>query len=307
MIEVHELRKKYGAKVALDGFSLRVEPGECCGLVGPNGAGKTTLIKILATLLPLDSGTAVVAGNDVSSGSRAARAAIGYLPDVAGLYQDMRVSELLDFFADAFALKGSARSQAIARALEISGLAGRKHAFVEELSLGMKQRLLLAKTLLHGPKVLLLDEPATGLDPLARAELRRELQGLSAKGVTILISSHILSDLEDICTRVALIAEGRNAKDSEGRTVLSMAAGPQEGTVCDFELAGEGADAAQLLAGLEGARLLSAAEGVLRVHVAGGAEEASRLLAHLLARGAVVKRFDTRGPGLEEQYRKIFK
>lgn len=306
MIEIEHVNKSFGEKKALEEFTLRVEQGECCGLVGPNGAGKTTLIKILATLLPQDNGIARVAGHDVAREARAVRAVIGYLPDVAGLYQDMRVCELLDFYADAYRLKGGARNAAIDRAIAQSGLEERRNTFVEELSLGLKQRLLLAKTLLHGPKVLLLDEPATGLDPLARASLRTQLHALRRDGVTILVSSHILTDLEDVCTRVALIAEGKNAADAEGRSVIPMAAAPSESLICDVALAGEVSEAKKLFEGLPGARLLGIEGGRARVEVTGGAREASAMLRELLSRGAVVRRFDTRGPGLEEQYRKVF-
>jgi len=305
MIELEGVKKSFGKKAALDGFTLRVEQGECCGLVGPNGAGKTTLIKILATLLPQDDGVARIAGHEMARDSRQVRSVVGYLPDVAGLYQDMRVAELLDFYADAFRLKGARRGAAIERAIEQSGLEGRRDAFVEELSLGLKQRLLLAKTLLHAPKVLLLDEPATGLDPLARAELRNQLNHLRKQGVTILISSHILSDLEDICTRVALIADGKNATDEAGRAVIPIAEPARTSVVCEIEVAGT-VEAEKLMAGIAGARLLAAAGNQLRVEVSGGAPEASAVLRELLARGAVVARFDTRGPGLEEKYRKIF-
>jgi len=166
MIAIEHLAKSYNGTRGLDGFSLQVEEGELFGLVGPNGAGKTTLIKILATLLRPDRGAARVAGLDVTKHPQEVKRAVGYMPDQPGLYQDMRVREFLEFFADAFRLPRERRRKAVAQGLERSGLTTRAHAFVEELSLGMKQRLLLARTLLHDPRVLLLDEPATGLDPL---------------------------------------------------------------------------------------------------------------------------------------------
>ena len=213
MIDVEQIRKGFGRKLALNGFTLHVGAGELFGLVGPNGAGKTTLMKILSTLLPIDSGTAQIGGLDVTTQGREVKRLIGYLPDQPGVYQDMSVREFLEFFADAFRLTGSRHRAAVDRALEWSGLNDRSRNPVEQLSFGMKQRLVLAKTLLHDPKVLLLDEPATGLDPMARLELRTQLKQLQAQGVTILISSHILSDLEDICTQIALIGEGRNATE----------------------------------------------------------------------------------------------
>ncbi len=216
MIVIEQLRKSYDGARGLDGFSLRVEQGELCGLVGPNGAGKTTLIKLLSTLLQPDGGRAQVAGWDVTVNPQEVKRAVGYMPDQPGLYQDMRVEEFLEFFANAFRLSRERRRAAVALALTRSGLAARREAFVEELSFGMKQRLFLARTLLHEPKVLLLDEPATGLDPLARIDLRRQLQELNAQGITILLSSHILADLEDICTRVAMISEGEKRQGRGG-------------------------------------------------------------------------------------------
>ncbi len=306
MIEIEDIRKSYNGACALDGFSLRIETGELFGLVGPNGAGKTTVIKVLATLLRPDRGCARIAGHDVVRTPRAVRALVGYLPDVAGLYQDMRVGEFLEFFADAFHLRGARRRAAVEQALARAALGGRRDTYVEQLSLGMKQRLLLAKILLHEPKVLLLDEPATGLDPLARIELRELLKELNQKGVTIFISSHILSDLEDICTRVALIAGGRNAADAEGHTVLNLAGRVQPRLTCEIEVLGAAEVAIPVVQAFDGARVLAADGSRLRFEVEGGVEQASALLQHLLRAGVVVVGFDCRGPGLEERYRQAF-
>lgn len=306
MIEIEDVRKSYNGTRALEGFSLRIEAGELFGMVGPNGAGKTTLIKVLATLLQPDRGWARIAGHDVVQTSRAVRALVGYLPDVAGLYQDMRVGEFLEFFADAFHLRGERRRAAVQQALARAALVERRDAYVEQLSLGMKQRLLLAKILLHEPKVLLLDEPATGLDPLARIQLRELLKELNKEGVTIFISSHILSDLEDICTRVALIAGGRNATDAEGHTVLNLAGRVQPRLTCEIEVVGAAEVAMPAAEAFAGIRVVGADGSRLRFEVEGGVEQASALLQHLLRAGVVVVRFDCRGPGLEERYRQAF-
>ena len=304
MIETEALRKSYQRVRGLEGFSLRIERGELVGLVGPNGAGKTTLIKILSTLLPADSGRAHVAGHDVARDQRAVRAAVGYLPDVAGVYQDLRVGEFLEFFADAFRLKNSQRHAAIDRALERSGLAERRSDFVEHLSLGWKQRLILAKTLLHEPKVLLLDEPATGLDPLARIALREHLRQLHAEGITILISSHILSDLENICTRVVFIADGKNVGEPQP---VAPALDVTKGTVlCEIEFAGAAEAVTRLAAALPGVRIIESKSTLLRVEVTGSLQESSAFLKRLLEAGVAVVRFDARGPGLEERYRRTF-
>jgi ABC-2 type transport system ATP-binding protein len=239
MIEIEQLRKSYRGARALDGFELRVREGELFGLVGPNGAGKTTLMKILATLVRPDSGQARVGGFDVVGTPRSVKKIIGYMPDQPGLYQDMRVREYLEFFADAFRLENHQRTPAVDRALDRSHLAGRSQDFVEQLSFGMKQRLLLAKTLLHEPRVLLLDEPATGLDPMARIDLRVQLKQLNAEGVTILVSSHILSDLEDICDHVALIDGGRNAHDAAGHSVIEVPKAETRAFLYEVEILGD--------------------------------------------------------------------
>jgi len=303
MIEVDAIEKTFRGGRGLHGFSFRLESNELVGLVGPNGAGKTTLIKILATLITATSGTARIDGHDVAASSTAVRAIVGYLPDVAGIYQDMRVREFLEFFADAFRLKEPRRSQAIQRAVEVSGLQDRTDEYVENLSLGWKQRLLLAKTLLHEPKVLLLDEPATGLDPLARIGLREQLKHLHAEGVAILISSHILSDLEDMCTRILFIADGKN--------VAEPAPTPLTGTApsriqCEIGFHGSPKLLNQALAGFPGSRVLEIKDGFLVVELAGGAAEASSLLRAIVNSGMVVEHFDARGPGLEERYRRAF-
>jgi ABC-2 type transport system ATP-binding protein len=311
MIEMQSLHKNYGRHPALDDFSLRIETGELFGLVGPNGAGKTTLIKILATLQPPDSGKARIDGNDVVAEPSAVRASIGYLPDVPGLYQDMRVEEFLEFFADAFHLHEPRRRNAIEQALQRAGLIGRRNDFVEQLSLGMKQRLILSKTLLHDPKVLLLDEPATGLDPLARVELRKLLKELNREGLTIFLSSHILTDLEDICTRVALIAGGRNAAGSDGQSVITLSTSAatqlaEPRVICEIEVVGGAQIAARAAAEISGAHVVSSEGQRLQVELSAGAVQGTALLQKLFAAGVTVIYFDLRGPRLEERYRQAF-
>lgn len=304
MIEVEGLHKTFRGGRGLHGFGLRLEQNELVGLVGPNGAGKTTLIRILATLIPASSGTARVDGHDVAAEAQAVRAAVGYLPDVAGIYQDLRVREFLEFFADAFRLGGPTRTEAIQGALELSALTDRADEFVENLSLGWKQRLLLAKTLLHRPKVLLLDEPATGLDPLARVALREQLRRLRAEGVAILISSHILTDLDDICTRIVFIADGKNVSEPAAPALAASATSPR--IQCQVEFEGSPASVDKIVAGLGGSRVLEKKDGHLLLELAGRAGEASSFLRALLNAGVIVVHFDARGPGLEERYRRAF-
>jgi ABC-2 type transport system ATP-binding protein len=229
------------------------------------------------------------------------------MPDQPGLYQDMRVREFLEFFANAFRLSGPRRRAAVDRALERSGLAARSDAFVEELSFGMKQRLFLARTLLHDPRVLLLDEPATGLDPLARIDLRRQLKELNAQGITILISSHILADLEDICTRVALISEGKNTADGEGHNlIISLQKAVLSRAIYEVEVLGDAARAAQLAGEMAGVKVLERQATLVVVEVEGEAAQASYLLKHLVMGGIDVVKFARSVTTLEDRYKQAF-
>lgn len=306
MIEVEDIRKSYRGAPALDGFNLRVADGELFGLVGPNGAGKTTLIRILATLLRPDGGRARVAGIDVAAHPERVKGMMGYMPDQPGLYQDMRVFEFLEFFAEAFRLPKQQRRAAVDRELKRSDLIGRRHDYVEELSFGMKQRLFLAKTLLHEPKLLLLDEPATGLDPMARIALRQQLKELNAQRITILISSHILADLEDICSRVALIAGGMNADDGAGQSVVELRQAGLSTQTYDVEVLGDAAAAAKCAVEIAGVRILEVQPARMVLEIAGEARDASHLLAHLVRLGIEVVRFDRRVATLEDRYRHAF-
>jgi ABC-2 type transport system ATP-binding protein len=307
MIDVEQLRKSFDGTRALDGFTLHVGKGELFGLVGPNGAGKTTLMKVLSTLLPMDSGTAEIGGLEVKTHARDVKRMIGYLPDQPGVYQDMSVREFLEFFADAFHVTGARQRAAVDRALERSGLADRSGNSVEQLSFGMKQRLVLAKTLLHDPKVLLLDEPATGLDPLARIELREQLRQLQTEGMTILISSHILSDLEDICTQIALIGAGRNATDADGHSILQLRTPQAPGRIYEIGVLGDSIPAAAIVNSVAGARTLESSAGRLVVEIKGADEQAAALLRTLVVGGVNILRFDHRALDLEERYRMVFR
>lgn len=306
MIEVEQIRKDYKATRGLDGFDLRVADGELFGLVGPNGAGKTTLMKILATLLHPDGGTARIAGMDVTQDPRGVKRIVGYMPDQPGLYQDMRVREYLEFFSGAFRLPKEKVRGAVDQALVHSGLTDRSQAFVEELSFGMKQRLLLSKTLLHNPKLLILDEPATGLDPLARIDLRKQLKQLNAEGVTILISSHILSDLEDICDRVALIEAGKNAADAQGQSVFVLHSASVQSQTYEVDVLGDATAAAKRAGEIAGVKVVEARKSTLLLEIPGTPTEAAALLHHLVISGVSVARFDRSSGNLEERYRKVF-
>lgn len=208
IIEIQGLTKKYGDLTALDDLTLNIEEGEVFGFIGPNGAGKTTTMRILTTLLKPTSGKAWVAGESVIDNPRAVRRNIGYMPDFFGVYDDMKVWEYLDFFAACYDIPQSTRLGMVDDLLALVDLGHKKDTFVDSLSRGMKQRLCLARTLAHDPQVLILDEPASGLDPRARIEIRELLRELKSMGKTIFFSSHILSEVADICTSIAILEAG---------------------------------------------------------------------------------------------------
>jgi len=209
IIETRGLTKRYGRLTAVVNLDLIVEEGAVYGFVGPNGAGKTTTMRILATLLQPTAGEAWVAGHSVLRDRRAVRRAIGYMPDFFGAYGDMKVWEYLDFFAACYEIPAPTRRRLVEDLLELVELTHRREDYVDTLSRGMKQRLCLARALVHDPQVLILDEPASGLDPRARVEIRELLRELQAMGKTIFVSSHILSEIEEVCTHIGIIEAGR--------------------------------------------------------------------------------------------------
>jgi ABC-2 type transport system ATP-binding protein len=208
IIETRNLVKRYGKLEAVKNLNLLVPEGAIYGFVGPNGAGKTSTMRMLTTLMRPTSGEAYVAGYEVTDKPRNVRRAIGYMPDFFGVYDDMRVWEYLDFFAACYDIPERERTGLVDDLLELVDLQHRKNDMVDKLSRGMKQRLCLARTLAHDPQVLILDEPASGLDPRARIEIRELLVELASMGKTIFFSSHILSDVSEICTHIGIIEAG---------------------------------------------------------------------------------------------------
>lgn len=209
IIEVENLTKRYGRRVAVNDVSFSIAPGTLFGFVGPNGAGKTSTIRVLTTLLQPTSGHVRVDGHSVMENPRAVRKILGYMPDFFGVYNDMTVWEYLDFFSGCYEVPFEKRNTLIEDLLVLVDLAHRRADFVDSLSRGMKQRLSLARALVHDPKVLILDEPASGLDPRARVEFRELLVELKRLGKTIFFSSHILSDIAEICNEVGIIESGK--------------------------------------------------------------------------------------------------
>ena len=209
LVSVENLWVSYGKTVAVRGLSFTVPRGEIFGFIGPNGAGKTSTIKVLATLLKPSSGSALVSGIDVAKDPQSVRRKIGYMPDFFGVYDDLTAREYLHFFAAAYRIESQKREAIVRDVLALTDLTGKTDAPVDALSRGMKQRLGLARVLLHDPDLLLLDEPASGLDPRARIEMRELLKELQSMGKTILVSSHILHELAQFCTSIGIVEAGQ--------------------------------------------------------------------------------------------------
>jgi ABC-2 type transport system ATP-binding protein len=222
VIETHDLTMKYGELFAVKSLELDLEKGDVFGFIGPNGAGKTTTMRILATLLNPTWGEAYVCGHSIYTHPREIRRIVGYMPDFFGVYDDMKVIEYLEFFAAAYRIKGQARRKVCDEVLDLVDLGYKREALVTSLSRGMTQRLGLARVLLHDPQVLLLDEPASGLDPRARVEIRGLLKELRGLGKTIMVSSHILPELADICNKIGIIERGELLVNADVEQVMKQ-------------------------------------------------------------------------------------
>ena len=307
VVETKELTKKYGGVTALDRLTLSVERGQILGFVGPNGAGKTTTIKILVGLARPTSGSATVAGADCVREARKLKRLVGYMPDTFGSYDNMRVGEYLDFFGAAFGLPRRERARRIGAVLELAGAGLFHDLYVETLSHGMKQRVAIARTLLHDPEVLILDEPANGLDPQARIEMRQLLLDLAARGKTFLVTSHVLPELARICHRVAIITRGR-LRAVGTLEEISRQLRPLRPIEILLTRADEIDRAAEVVRrhvepGAEVAT--SAAEAVVRFRTARREEELAGLLAALVTAGLGVTQFREVQTDLEEAFMSV--
>jgi ABC-2 type transport system ATP-binding protein len=312
IIETKNLTKRYGKLVAVNDLSLTVEQGAIYGFVGPNGAGKTTTMRMLTTLLRPTGGEARVAGYSIARQPRQVRRVIGYMPDFFGVYDDMTVWEYLDFFAACYEIPEATRASLVNDLLELVDLSHRRNDMVDALSRGMKQRLCLARTLAHDPQVLILDEPASGLDPRARVEIRELLKELSRMGKTIFFSTHILSDVNEICSHVGIVEAGKlviqgTLEEIQRRLVPHRRL--QIALVDPARL-----DEARLaLLGREGVgeiRLLEAAAGnggaaLLEVNFTGDDAAVSALLRELVGRDLPVLRFAEAPHDVEELFMRI--
>jgi ABC-2 type transport system ATP-binding protein len=283
VIETHDLTKAYGDLYALKSLELKLDKGDVFGFIGPNGAGKTTTMRILATLLNPTVGEAYVCGYSIYTKPKDIRRVIGYMPDFFGVYDDMKVSEYLEFFAAAYRIKGPKRKMICDEVLELVDLTYKRDALVTSLSRGMTQRLGLARVLLHDPQVLLLDEPASGLDPRARIEIRGLLKELRKMGKTIMISSHILPELADICNKIGIIERGVMQVNAEVSQVMKQV---RRAPVLHVGVVGESNGALKLL---ESHPLVASVEpqenGHIVVTLEEGTEDYSDLPSLLIAAG----------------------
>jgi ABC-2 type transport system ATP-binding protein len=303
-VETKDLTKKYGKFVALDRLTLTVEPGQILGFVGPNGAGKTTTIKILVGLARPTSGTAKVAGADCVAEARRIKRLVGYMPDTFGSYDNMRVREYLDFFGAAFGIPRRERGKRIDEVLDTAGASTYHDLYVEALSHGMKQRVAIARTLLHDPAVLIMDEPANGLDPQARIEMRQVLLDLADRGKTLLVTSHVLPELARICHRVAIITRGRlcafGTLEEITRQLSQLR--PMEVLLMRSEQIDRAAEIIRQHIEPGAEITASTAEMTVRFRTAKSEEELARLLAALVASELEVTQFREVQTDLEEAF-----
>ena len=316
MVQTINLTKRYGDLVALANLNLTIEQGDCFGFIGPNGAGKTTTIKILATLLKPTWGEARVDGLSVGPvNARQVRSIIGYVPDYFGQYNDMVVREYLEFFASAYNIHGPKRKSVIDDVLTLTDLAYKADAEVNSLSRGMQQRLSLARVLLHDPKVLLLDEPASGLDPRARIEIRELLKELHRMGKTILISSHILLELADFCNKIGIVERGQMLFTGTVRDILEKA---RVGLVVNLVVSDAGskgvvgspavpAGALELVQKVRGVLKAEAVGGVIRASLDTQTGDPAELAAALVAQGFRLHRLDEERVNLETAFMRLTK
>lgn len=307
LIHTADMRVDYGDMTAVHGLNLDIAAGEVYGLIGPNGAGKTSTINVLATLLEPTYGEVFIAGHDTATHAAAARAVLGYMPDLAPVWDDLKVGELLEVFARAHGLPRRDRLRRVDEVLAAVSLQGKRTAMAGTLSRGMTQRLVLAKTLLHEPRVMLLDEPASGLDPIARIELRDLLRELAEQGRAVLISSHILTELSDFCTSVGIMEKGRMVLSGPIDDLVASIAGDRRVVV---ELVETIDVPATLLADIlelpDVDGLANEAVGTditgqkLELIFAGDERDAAQLLAALVNLGLPIKAFYERKLGVED-------
>ena len=301
MIAVQGLTKVYGHRTALDAVSFEVPKGEIFGFVGPNGAGKTTTLRILASLLEPTAGRAFVDGADVMRQPDLVHDRLGYMPDFFGVYDQLTATEYLDFYAACYRIPRARRTKIAADLLELVGLADRRDQSVDTLSRGLKQRLCLARALVHDPVVLLLDEPASGLDPRARVEMREILKELQRMGKTIVISSHILPELTELCTMIGIIDQGRMRATGPVQDVIRELT---SGRRLRIMVMGRRDEAVAILKALPSIRTVDMINGAIEAQYEGDDATAASILQALTGAGISVSGFSQLEGGLEDAFLK---
>jgi ABC-2 type transport system ATP-binding protein len=299
VIKTHNLTKKYGESYAIQAIELDLAAGDLFGFIGPNGAGKTTTMKILATLLDPTYGEAYVCGHSIYRDPKEIRRLVGYMPDFFGVYDDMKVIEYLEFFAAAYRINGPKRRQVCNEKLDLVDLDFKRDAYANTLSRGQTQRLGLARVLLHEPQVLLLDEPLSGLDPRARIEMRAVLRRLGQQGKTIMVSSHILPELADMCNKVGLIDKG--VMDVNGM-VADVLRRVRERIVLHIGVTGDLDAAARLLEQSELVESVAISNDQLRVTLKKGIDDYTDLSPLLISAGHKIKLFREEEVNLESAF-----
>ncbi len=304
MIQTEDLTKVYGKLHAISNLTLKLDEGDLFGYIGPNGSGKTTTMRILATLLQPTWGEATVCGHSIYTHPKEIRRLIGYMPDFFGVYDDMKVIEYLEFFAATYRIKGPKRRQVCNEMLELVDLGYKRDAFVTSLSRGMTQRLGLARVLLHDPQVLLLDEPASGLDPRARIEIRGLLKELRKTGKTIMVSSHILPELADICNKVGILETGVLKVCANVSDIMKQV---RQRTLLNIAVVGELDAAAKLLEGHHLVESVEIRDGRLLTTLAEGVEDYSDLPTLLIEAGHKLTLFKEEEINLETAFMALTK
>ena len=300
MVKLDQVTKYYGSFQALNGLNLQIDKGELFGFVGPNGAGKTTSMKIMAGLLACDGGTLWIDGEQVTPGSGSWREKIGYMPDFFGVYDNLKVMEYMEFYASIYGRENDRRY--LYELLDRVGLAERGEVYVDHLSRGMKQRLCLARTLIHDPLILILDEPASGMEPRARYELKEILRQLSIDGKTILVSSHILPDLSEMCTSIGIIEKGKMVVKGTVEEILSTFS---EANPLLMTFTGGQEEGMRILKEDPRTRNIASRGSNVSVLFNGGEEEEADLLAKLIAGGARISAYRRAEGSLEVLFLKL--
>jgi len=304
MLAVKNLNKRYGRYQAVTDLNFEVTEGEIFGFVGPNGAGKTTTMKIMCGLLRATSGEITLDGVDVITHSKRIKEKIGYMPDFFGVYDDLKVNEYLEFYASIYNIKGQARKKITDDLLELVDLGSKREAYVDSLSRGMKQRLCLARSLVHNPRLLVLDEPASGMDPRARVEMKEILKNLKGMGKTIIISSHILSELAELCTSIGIIDKGRMIISGSVDEIMQQVYSKK---IIKVKVIDRLDDALMILKEYPFIDKVVFGEDTIKASFDGGEDEMSRVLSSLVGKGIPVISFAQMDGNLEDVFMKVTK